>query len=118
MKPDDKPRDATMAMPPTREEMTLEDLTDAMNAFVAAMGWYRSDSEFAQSPRNIAISLSLEAAEVLEHFQWSETADPEALAEELADVALYLLQLAYLTEVDLQQAILDKLAVNYRRFGK
>jgi NTP pyrophosphatase (non-canonical NTP hydrolase) len=35
----------------------------------------------------------------------------------LADVALYLLQLAYLTGIDLEQAIMDKLAVNYRRFG-
>ena len=56
-----------------------------------------------------------EAAEVLEHFQWSEEADSDALAEELADVALYLLQLAYLTGLDLEQAILDKLAVNYQR---
>jgi len=97
--------------------MTLAELTDAMNAFVGAMGWYRDDSPFVQSPRNIAISLSLEAAEVLEHFQWGEQAVPEALAEELADVALYLLQLAYLTGIDLEQAIMDKLAVNYRRFG-
>ncbi|HQE92933.1 MAG TPA: MazG-like family protein [Anaerolineae bacterium] len=97
--------------------MTLEELTAAMNKFVEAMGWYRDDSPFVQSPRNIAISLSLEAAEVLEHFQWGEDAVPEALAEELADVALYLLQLAYLTGIDLEQAIVDKLAVNYRRFG-
>ena len=98
-------------------EMTLEELTDAMNAFVGAMGWYRGDSPFVQSPRNIAISLSLEASEVLEHFQWGEEAVPDVLAEELADVALYLLQLAYLTGVDLEQAIMDKLAVNYRRFS-
>ena len=88
-----------------------------MNAFVEDMGWYRSDSEFKQSPRNIAISLALEAAEVLEHFQWTEEANPDALAEELADVALYLLQLAYLTGVDLGSAVMDKLAVNYQRFG-
>jgi NTP pyrophosphatase (non-canonical NTP hydrolase) len=55
---------------------------------------------------------------VLEHFQWGEGADPDALAEELADVALYLLQLAYLTGVNLEQAIVDKLAVNYQRFVK
>ncbi|MCD4739090.1 MAG: nucleotide pyrophosphohydrolase, partial [Anaerolineae bacterium] len=67
--------------------------------------------------RNIAISLSLEAAEILEHFQWGAEADPEALAEELADVGLYLLQLAYLVEVDLEQAIYEKLACNYQRFG-
>ncbi len=95
--------------------MTIRELTDEMNRFVEAMGWYREDSPWPQTPRNIAISLSLEAAEVLEHFQWGEQADKEALAEELADVALYLLQLAYLTDTDLEQAVLDKLAINYSR---
>jgi NTP pyrophosphatase (non-canonical NTP hydrolase) len=53
---------------------------------------------------------------VLEHFQWSETPRrPDQLPGELADVALYLLQLAYLTGTDLEQAVLDKLAVNYAR---
>jgi len=95
--------------------MDIQELTDEMNRFVEAMGWYREDSPCAQTPRNIATSLVLEAAEVLEHFQWGEEADGAALAEELADVALYLLQLAYLTGVDLEQAICDKLAVNYHR---
>ncbi len=99
-----------------RSTLTLEELTEAMNRFVEAMGWYRAESAFQQTPRNIAISLSLEAAEVLEHFQWGDNASPEALSEELADVALYLLQLAYLTDIDLGQAIQDKLAINYRRF--
>lgn len=96
---------------------TIQELTDAMNAFVEAMGWYQGDSQCQQTPRNIAISLAIEAAEVLEHYQWEPTANPEALAEELADVALYLLQLAYLTDIDLGQAITDKLAINYRRFS-
>ena len=97
--------------------LTLEELTDAMNAFVAAMGWYRSESPCEQSPRNIAVSLSIEAAEVLEHYQWGENANSEALAEELADVLLYLLQLAYLTEIDLGDAVMAKLSSNYKRFG-
>jgi NTP pyrophosphatase (non-canonical NTP hydrolase) len=95
--------------------MDVRELTDEMNRFVRAMGWYDDDSPCAQTPRNIAISLSLEAAEVLEHFQWGEQADQKALAGELADVALYLLQLADLTGIDLEQAILDKLAFNYHR---
>ena len=95
--------------------MTIQELTDEMNRFVETMGWYDEDSPWPQTPRNIAISLSLEAAEVLEHFQWGERADKDALAGELADVALYLLQLAYLTGVDLEQAILDKLEINYKR---
>ena len=98
--------------------MDVKELTDAMNTFVAAMGWYESDSDFQQTPRNIAISLNLEAAEILEHFQWNEDVNPQALAEELADVALYLLQLAYLVDIDLEQVIKDKLSVNYKRFGK
>ncbi len=94
---------------------TIEELTDEMNRFVEAMGWYEESSPSPQTPRNIAISLVLEAAEVLEHFQWGEEADQQGLAEELADVGLYLLQLAYLQEIDLERAILHKLAVNYER---
>ena len=100
-----------------KTDYTIQELTDAMNRFVGDMGWYQPDSIAPQRPRNIAISLSLEAAEVLEHFQWGETADPDAIAEELADVALYLLQLADLLKIDLGQAIMDKLAINYKRFA-
>ncbi len=96
--------------------MTIPQLTDEMNRFVAAKGWYDAGSRAPQTPRNIAASLAIEAAEVLEHFQWSETPRrPDHLPGELADVALYLLQLAYLTGTDLEQAILAKLAVNYAR---
>ena len=87
-----------------------------MHAFVGSKGWYESDSPKVQSPRNIAASLVVEAAEVLEHFQWAEdVTDPLGLASELADVALYLLQLASITGIDLEQAVLDKLEVNKNR---
>ncbi len=86
-----------------------------MHTFVAAKGWYAPDSARPQTPRNLAASLAIEAAEVLEHYQWAESAAPAELAGELADVALYLLQLASVTGVDLEQAILDKLKVNYGR---
>jgi len=95
--------------------MTLNDLTAAMHRFVTAKGWYAPGSPRPQTPRNLAASLAIEAAEVLEHYQWDETADKAELAGELADVALYLLQLASITGIDLEQAILDKLKVNYER---
>ena len=96
--------------------MDLKELTRAMHDFVAAKGWYQADSLRPQTPRNIAISLNLEAAEVLEHFQWTENApDKEKLSGELADVALYLLQLASVNEIDLEDAILKKLHDNYQR---
>ena len=96
--------------------MDLTELTRAMHEFVNAKGWYSETSPRPQTPRNLAISLSLEAGEVLEHFQWSEqVVDRTAFAGELADVALYLLQLSSISGIDLEQAILTKLDQNYRR---
>ncbi len=96
--------------------MDIKELTQEMNRFVATKGWYKPDSPKQQTPRNLAISLVLEAAEVLDHFQWGDdTAKRDSLAGELADVALYLLQIASVTDIDLERAILDKLAVNYGR---
>ena len=96
--------------------MDLQQLSEEMHRFVAAKGWYAIDSPRPQTPRNIATSLAIEAAEVLEHFQWTEQiADRPELASELADVALYLLQLASLCEIDLEQAVLAKLKKNYGR---
>lgn len=96
--------------------MELKELERRMHAFVESKGWYAADSPKPQTPRNLAISLLLEAGEVLEHFQWRETADDrEALAGELADVTLYLLQLASISGVDLEQAVLEKLDQNRER---
>jgi 8-oxo-dGTP diphosphatase len=96
--------------------MDIQELTREMHNFVSAMGWYQTTSQRPQTLRNLAISLNLEASEVLEHFQWNDTpVDQDAFAGELADVALYLLQLASLSGIDLEQAILAKLNVNYHR---
>jgi NTP pyrophosphatase (non-canonical NTP hydrolase) len=96
--------------------MDIKALTDEINRFVTDKGWYAPDTIFPQTPRNIAISVAVEAAELLEHFQFTEEPkDQAALAGELADIANYLFQLAYLLEIDLEQAILDKLKLNYGR---
>ena len=96
--------------------MDIRELTAAMQAFVTSKGWYEPDSKRPQTARNLAISLSLETAEILEHFQWrEETKDRDELGAELADVALYLLQLAAVSEIDLEQAILKKLKINATR---
>jgi NTP pyrophosphatase (non-canonical NTP hydrolase) len=96
--------------------MDIKQLTEEMNELVRSKGWYEKDSKRPQTPRNLAISLALEAAEILEHFQFREQArDKQELADELADVGLYLLQLAYVTEIDLEKAILDKIEVNKKR---
>jgi NTP pyrophosphatase (non-canonical NTP hydrolase) len=96
--------------------MELTELTSAMHRFVSHQGWYEADSIHPQTLRNLAISLSLEAAEVLEHFQWGENSKhPEKLAGELADVALYLLQISTVAGIDLEKAIMAKLEQNYQR---
>ncbi len=96
--------------------MDLKTLEAAMHAFVESKGWYHSDSAKPQSSKNLAISLVLEASEVLEHFQWRDEApSKEELSGELADVLLYLLQLASLNGIDLSQAVMEKLEVNYNR---
>ena len=100
--------------------MEISELSQKMHELVESKGWYAPDSPHPQTPRNLAASVAIEAAEILEHFQWQS--HPEIgdfisgeLAGELADVALYLLQLARVCEIDLERAILDKLALNSTR---
>ena len=96
--------------------MDLKELTEQMQALVSAKGWDRPTSPKPQMPRNLAISLVLEASEVLELFQWQDqAADQAALAGELADTLLYLLQLASVSGIDLEQATLQKITQNYAR---
>ncbi len=96
--------------------MDILTLTETMHRFVEDKGWYETGSLRPQTLRNLAISLNLESAEVLEHFQWGdELTDSAALADELADVALYLLQIASIAKIDLEKAILHKLEKNYNR---
>ncbi len=96
--------------------MDLKQMTAEMHRFVEAKGWYAADSPKPQTPRNLAASLAIESAEVLEQFQWAESpADQDDLAGELADVMLYLMQLASITGIDLESAVLSKLKANYDR---
>jgi len=96
--------------------MDIKQLTDEMDRFVRSKGWYADDTKRPQTPRNLAISLAVEAAEILEHFQWrDEVKNKEELSSELADVALYLLQLASVTGIDLEKSILDKIEINKTR---
>jgi NTP pyrophosphatase (non-canonical NTP hydrolase) len=96
--------------------VTIAELTEQMHALVKSKGWYEADSKRPQTPRNLAVSLSIEAAEILEHFQFTdEIKDREELGSELADVMLYLLQLASVSGIDLEDAVLKKIEVNKGR---
>ena len=96
--------------------MNIKDLSQKMHEFVIAKGWYETESRRPQTLKNIAVSLSLEASEVLELFQWQEElVSKDKLKNELADVTLYLLQLASLADIDLEEAVMQKLEENYKR---
>ena len=104
------------AKPKVDTVMDIKQLTEEMHRLVESKGWYASDSKRPQTPRNLAISLSIEAAEILEHFQFTdEIRDRNELGSELADVTLYLLQLASVSGIDLEEAVLKKIEVNKTR---
>jgi NTP pyrophosphatase (non-canonical NTP hydrolase) len=93
----------------------LEELKERLRAFVAERDW----DQF-HSPKNLAMALSVEAAELVELFQWLTEAESAALdaekrkraAEELADVLVYLVRIADRLDIDLLQAAAEKLERN------
>jgi NTP pyrophosphatase (non-canonical NTP hydrolase) len=101
---------------PKRRPKTLLELQHEMDEFVRSRGWYEVDSAKPQGARNLAASISLEANEVLECFQWTDDADVSAVASELADVVLYAAQLANVMGIDLGAALAEKLELNHSRF--
>jgi dCTP diphosphatase len=91
--------------------MTDKSLHDALQAFVAERDW----AQF-HTPANLAKSISIEAAELLECFQWSDDADQARVQEELADVLTYCLLLADRMGVDPEQIVRDKLASTREKY--
>ena len=98
---------------------SLGALRDALRRFASDRDW----NQF-HSPKNLAIALNVEAAELLEHFQWMSEAestalDPEQQAkvrQEAADVLLYLVRLADKLGIDLLAAASEKIALNAKKY--
>ncbi len=97
----------------------IKDLTKKVREFRDARDW----KQF-HNPKDLAISLTLEAAEVLEHFQWKSPQEIEQyvisnskdIAEELADVLYWVLLMANDLHIDVSQAFLDKLQKNEAKY--
>ena len=103
-----------MARMKMKPEPTLATLRDALRRFADERDW----NQF-HSPKNLAASVSIEAAELLECFQWSDGVEPgrEArVGEEMADVLLYLIRLADKLDIDLIEAAVRKLEINARKY--
>jgi len=98
---------------------SIRDLTTRINAFRDARDW----KQF-HNPKDMAVSISIESAELLEQFQWKNAEEceahvqdnREAVADELADVAIYLFELADLLQMDLGQEMLRKLDKNAAKY--
>ena len=100
---------------------TLAELRDVVRHFVEERDWRQF-----HSPKNLSMSLAIEAAELMEHFQWIDTSEsravfsqPQKLAEireELADVLCYALAMANELEIDLSNAVRDKMVKNAAKY--
>ena len=98
---------------------TLDTLRLRIREFAQARAW-----ETYHTPKNLAMALTVEAAELLEPFQWltaeqSQNLSPEqheAVRQEIADVLIYLTRLADLLDIDLLEAAAAKLAINGRKY--
>jgi len=98
---------------------TLDQLKNRLREFAVARDW-----EQFHSPKNLAMALIVEAAELVEHFQWlteeqSASLPPDKHAEveqELADIQIYLIRLADRLNVDLERAVDAKIALNEQRY--
>ena len=98
-------------------ETNIAELRERVSKFVDERDWQQF-----HSPKNLAMALAIEAAELMEHFQWITTdasravdAQPEKLAaigEELADVFCYVLAIANELNIDLSTAFRDKMSKN------
>lgn len=97
-----------------------------MDDVIARIRQFRDERDWLKfhNPKDLAVSISIEAAELLEEFQWLTREESErhaaehreAVSDEIADVAIYLIELADILEIDLAAAIktkLDKNAIKY-----
>jgi NTP pyrophosphatase (non-canonical NTP hydrolase) len=106
-----------MIEPNGSEQLTT--LRDEIRTFVAERDW----DQF-HSPKNLSSALCVEAAELLEHFQWLATGTRDELGSEktvqvkheMADVFVYLIRLADKLDVDLFEAVIEKMAINRRKY--
>ena len=99
--------------------MNFSDLQERLRQFADERDW-----EPFHSPKNLAMALSVEAAELLEHFQWlseSESANVseqtrEEIAAEIADIQIYLAMIAGKLGIDIDQAVHQKIAANALKY--
>lgn len=97
----------------------MHDILEKIRTFRDERDWMKF-----HDPKNLAVSITIEAAELLEHFQWKDEkaveehirSNREEIADEIADVAMYLIELADNLSIDLIRAIEIKLEKNAQKY--
>ncbi len=103
------------------QNTSVGDLRELVRQFVAERDWQQF-----HTPKNLSMSLAIEAAELMEHFQWTDIAESRAVRtdqarlaevrEELADVLSYVIALANELDLDLSDALRDKMIKNATKY--
>ena len=99
--------------------MNLKEIQERLKSFANERDWDRF-----HSPKNLSMALSVEAAELLEHFQWltetqslsADSVDRVAVAKEMADIQIYLVMLADKLGVDIERAVHEKIDSNANKY--
>jgi NTP pyrophosphatase (non-canonical NTP hydrolase) len=101
-------------------------MSDSLDELARLVKGFADDRDWQQyhTPKNLAMALAVEAAEIMEHFQWQTAEQSQSLNEEqhhevameLADVFIYLMRLSQALDVDLIAAANKKMAINAHRF--
>jgi len=97
----------------------IQKLKEKINQFIAERDW-----EKFHSPKNLSMSIAIEAAELMEKFQWADNTESKNLTkkkkqeieEELADIAVYILNFCSLYGIDLSSAIERKIVLNSKKY--
>ncbi len=89
----------------------MDEIRDALRQFNDERDW-----EPFHTPENLAKSISIEAAELLECFQWDSSYDREALCDEIADVMMYCIMLADKIGADMKEEIFRKMRKNAEKY--
>lgn len=90
---------------------SIQQTTQLILDFVSERDWNKF-----HNPKDMAISLCLESAELMDLYQWNRQPKPERVKEEMADVAIYLFELSSIHGIDLLEAVREKLRVNAEKY--
>jgi len=104
-----------------KSEITLQEIKAHIKQFIKERDW-----EQFHSPKNISMSISIEAAELMEHFQWltieqsrkllNDKEKREEIEDELADIAIYIIDFCNLFDIDIEKSIIKKLEKTAKKY--